>query len=139
MTNLVFLTIIDVRNVSKTRKGVFPLEMAKVTSKGQITIPVSIRRKLGINEGDKLLFIDRPDGVLVVNPNMLHMERFDELPAEQASGLDEQLSGALSDIATPDEKYSYNSQSKSESKNRPSSGFDVTALLNDIRSMGSKV
>jgi len=45
--------------------------MAKVTSKGQITIPVSIRRRLGINEGDKILFIDSPDGVVMVNPDML--------------------------------------------------------------------
>lgn len=47
------------------------MEMAKVTSKGQITIPVSIRRRLRINEGDKLLFIDRPEGVVMVNPDML--------------------------------------------------------------------
>jgi len=47
------------------------MEMAKVTSKGQITIPISIRRRLGINEGDKLLFIDKPDGVMMVNPDML--------------------------------------------------------------------
>ena len=47
------------------------MEMAKVTSKGQITIPVSIRRRLQINEGDKLLFIDRPDGVMMVNPDLL--------------------------------------------------------------------
>jgi len=45
------------------------MEVAKVTSKGQITIPISIRRKLEINEGDKVLFIYRPDGVLMVNPN----------------------------------------------------------------------
>jgi len=47
------------------------MEMAKVTSKGQITIPVSIRRRLKINEGDNLLFIDRPEGVVMVNPDML--------------------------------------------------------------------
>jgi len=47
------------------------MEMAKVTSKGQITIPVSIRRRLGINEGDKLLFIDNPAGVVMVNPDSL--------------------------------------------------------------------
>jgi len=45
------------------------MEVAKVTSKGQITIPISIRRKLGINEGDKVLFIYKSDGVLMVNPN----------------------------------------------------------------------
>jgi len=47
------------------------MEMAKVTSKGQITIPVSIRRRLSINEGDKLLFINRPEGVMMVNPDLL--------------------------------------------------------------------
>ena len=45
------------------------MEVAKITSKGQITIPISIRRKLDINEGDKVLFIYKPDGVLMVNPN----------------------------------------------------------------------
>ena len=47
------------------------MEVAKVTSKGQITIPISIRRKLEINEGDKVLFIYKDEGVMMVNPNML--------------------------------------------------------------------
>jgi len=47
------------------------MEVAKVTSKGQITIPISIRRKLEINEGDKVLFIYKPEGVMMVNPNAL--------------------------------------------------------------------
>ena len=45
------------------------MEVAKVTSKGQITIPIPIRRKLEINEGDKVLFIYKPEGVMMVNPN----------------------------------------------------------------------
>ena len=45
------------------------MEVAKVTSKGQITIPISIRRKLEINEGDKVLFIYKSEGVMMVNPN----------------------------------------------------------------------
>ena len=62
------------------------MEMAKVTSKGQITIPISIRRRLGINEGDKLLFIDKPDGVMMVNPDMLADDQADiaAQPAESA-------------------------------------------------------
>jgi len=47
------------------------MEVAKVTSKGQITIPISIRRSLEINEGDKILFIYKPGGVMMVNPNKL--------------------------------------------------------------------
>jgi AbrB family looped-hinge helix DNA binding protein len=56
---------------SQFNSEVCTMEMAKVTSKGQITIPISIRRRLSINEGDKLLFIDRPEGVMMVNPDML--------------------------------------------------------------------
>ena len=48
---------------------VITVEVAKVTSKGQITIPISIRRKLEINEGDKVLFVYKSEGVLMVNPN----------------------------------------------------------------------
>ena len=48
------------------------MEVAKVTSKGQITIPISIRRKLDISEGDKVLFIYKPEGVMMVNPNTYH-------------------------------------------------------------------
>ena len=60
-------------------EGVVFLEMAKVTSKGQITIPVSIRRRLNIEEGDKLLFIDRPEGVVMVNPDMLSGGKAEEM------------------------------------------------------------
>ena len=34
------------------------MELAKVTSKGQVTIPIEIRKKLGIKNGDKELFIE---------------------------------------------------------------------------------
>jgi len=47
------------------------MEVAKITSKGQITIPISIRRKLELNEGDKVLFIYKPEGVMMVNPNAM--------------------------------------------------------------------
>jgi antitoxin PrlF len=40
--------------------------IAKITSKGQITIPVEIRRLLGANTGDKLAFEPMQDGVRVV-------------------------------------------------------------------------
>jgi len=61
------------------------MEVAKVTSKGQITIPISIRRRLGINEGDKLLFINRPDGVMMVNPDTFQGDVADyATPIEEA-------------------------------------------------------
>lgn len=41
-------------------------QVAKVTSKGQVTIPVEIRRLLGAKAGDKLIFQPTPDGVKIV-------------------------------------------------------------------------
>ncbi len=46
------------------------MELAKVTSKGQITIPVDIRKKLGIKSGDKLLFMEDGGRVYIVNSSM---------------------------------------------------------------------
>jgi antitoxin PrlF len=39
---------------------------AKITSKGQITIPVEVRRALGVGEGDSVIFETDSDGVRVV-------------------------------------------------------------------------
>jgi len=33
------------------------MEIAKVSSKGQITIPIEIRKKLNLKEGDKVVFV----------------------------------------------------------------------------------
>lgn len=43
------------------------MELAKVTSKGQITIPIAIRKALGIREGDKILFMEEGDRVIITN------------------------------------------------------------------------
>jgi antitoxin PrlF len=40
-------------------------KQAKVTSKGQVTVPREIRRRLGVRAGDRLLFEDDGDGVRV--------------------------------------------------------------------------
>lgn len=34
------------------------VEVATVTSKGQVTLPASIRRKLGLRKGSKLIFLE---------------------------------------------------------------------------------
>ena len=44
------------------------MELAKITSKGQITLPISIRRKLNLQDGGKVAFIEQGDTYAIVNP-----------------------------------------------------------------------
>lgn len=46
------------------------MELAKVTSKGQVTIPIEIRKKLGIKNGDKILFVEEAGKIYVLNSSM---------------------------------------------------------------------
>ena len=46
------------------------MELAKVTSKGQVTIPIEIRKKLGIKNGDKILFVEESGRVYMINSSM---------------------------------------------------------------------
>jgi len=41
---------------------------AAVTSKGQITIPLEVRRKLGIKPGDRVQFIEGEHGEYILKP-----------------------------------------------------------------------
>ncbi len=47
------------------------MELAKITSKGQITIPIQIRKKLNLKEGDKVVFITEGDKVVLENSTKL--------------------------------------------------------------------
>jgi len=56
------------------------MELAKVTSQGQITIPADIRRHLGLKGGDKVVLIQRDGYVVMANSQMLALQ--DELGSE---------------------------------------------------------
>lgn len=69
------------------------MELAKVTSKGQITIPLDIRRKLGIKEGDKVLFIQEGNRIVMMNASINAL-----LEAQEA------FKGAAEEIGIKDEQ-----------------------------------
>ena len=47
---------------------------AKVTSKGQVTIPKAVRDKLGIAEGDEIVFrVEKNRALLAKTPNLLEL------------------------------------------------------------------
>ena len=55
-------------------KDVIFMELAKITSKGQITLPIAIRRLLNLKDGDKVAFIEKDGQYLIVNPVSLAID-----------------------------------------------------------------
>ena len=43
------------------------MNLAKISSQGQVTVPIEIRRLLGLKEGDKILFFQRENGEVVID------------------------------------------------------------------------
>lgn len=54
------------------------MELAKITSKGQITLPISIRRALKLKDGDKVAFIERNGQYILINPVLLAIREVQE-------------------------------------------------------------
>jgi len=50
------------------------MELAKITSKGQITLPIAIRKALRLKDGDKVAFVECEGSYMVANPTMLAFE-----------------------------------------------------------------
>ena len=42
------------------------MNLARISVNGQITVPVEIRRKLKVKNGDKLLFLENKNGEIVI-------------------------------------------------------------------------
>lgn len=43
------------------------MNLAKISANGQITLPIEIRRQLGLKSGDKVLFFQNTNGDIVVS------------------------------------------------------------------------
>ena len=43
------------------------MNLAKVSANGQITVPIEIRRLLALKTGDKVLFVQKQDGDIVIS------------------------------------------------------------------------
>ena len=43
------------------------MNLAKISSQGQVTVPIEIRHLLNLKEGDKILFFQRENGEIVID------------------------------------------------------------------------
>ena len=50
------------------------MEIATVTSKGQITIPASIRKALKLEKGSKVIFDENDGNVIMINASNRHLD-----------------------------------------------------------------
>jgi antitoxin PrlF len=68
------------------------VKLAVVQKRGQVTIPIELRRKLGIEEGGIVAFIETEGGVLISPREVLAMDALDrigEVLREQGISLEE--------------------------------------------------
>jgi AbrB family looped-hinge helix DNA binding protein len=72
--------------------------IAPISSKGQVTIPAEIRRRLGVGGTDKVVFVVRDDGVVELRAPSFTLEdvfgSIDPLPQESAD-LDQEIEAAI--------------------------------------------
>ena len=60
------------------------MEVAKVSSKGQINIHVAIRKVLNLNEGDKVIFVVDGKSVRMLNASSLDLQEKGGAHADKA-------------------------------------------------------
>ncbi len=63
------------------------MELARITSKGQITLPIAIRRKLGLEKGDKVVFLEDQGRIILLKSTavaLLELRKDMEGEAEKA-------------------------------------------------------
>jgi AbrB family looped-hinge helix DNA binding protein len=63
------------------------MEVAKITSKGQITIPVDVRRKMKLKNGDKVIFLEQDGRFYVENAALVAITRMQEAFVGEAERL----------------------------------------------------
>jgi AbrB family looped-hinge helix DNA binding protein len=60
------------------------LDVARISVKGQVTIPIEIRKKLGLKEEDKVIFVEKSGDIVLMNSNRLAFEEFQRDMADEA-------------------------------------------------------
>lgn len=64
------------------------MELAKVTTKGQVTIPKAIREMLNLKDGSKIIFLQKGNDIIIKNSAMLALEKIQNAFEGEAERLD---------------------------------------------------
>jgi AbrB family looped-hinge helix DNA binding protein len=60
------------------------MELAKITVRGQITIPKEIRKRLGVKDGDKVIFVEENGRIIMENAAMIALKEVQNAFAGEA-------------------------------------------------------
>ncbi|SDJ25059.1 AbrB/MazE/SpoVT family DNA-binding domain-containing protein [Natribacillus halophilus] len=77
------------------------MEVSRVTSKGQVTIPKAIREQLKLQEGDKLAFIEENGKILLTKSSTIALRQFFDsmnMEAEEKGVTEENLLNDLEEV-----------------------------------------
>ncbi|GAC1519670.1 MAG: hypothetical protein NVS4B8_13830 [Herpetosiphon sp.] len=74
-----------------------------VTRKGQVTLPVEVRRRLGLKEGDAVAFVEdeqtirvvRPESIVARTAGMLKSERPMAMPDEERQAAEQAIAAEV--------------------------------------------
>lgn len=61
------------------------MEVSKVTSKGQVTIPKTIRERLKLQDGDELAFIEKDGKILITKSSTSALREFLDSMGQEVS------------------------------------------------------
>lgn len=77
--------------------------VSSVTSKGQVTIPVAIRKHLGVGTPDKITFVVEDDGRVALQPAKFTLRELrgivPAIPGRTTTDFDDQIEEAMEDEA----------------------------------------
>ena len=64
------------------------MDLSRVSSKGQVTIPVEIREKLDLKEGDKVLFAEKDGNIVLLNASLVALKEIQKNMIEESEKQD---------------------------------------------------
>ena len=65
------------------------LKVSRVQKRGQVTIPIEIRHRLGLEEGDLVAFFETEDGIVISPQKVVPAQKLSQILEEKGVGLEE--------------------------------------------------